>query len=87
MKQSFEPLYPKKLTIGINRHGLFLMNQSDKKIIETFKLNQLGYWTKNEDNFAINIGGMVDGKKFVCETSHVIFFSFFFFFLFSICYF
>lgn len=68
--QSFDSSLPTKLILGVNKECIHLFNFQSKKILKTYKYSEVGYWSSSKDTFTMKVGSMVDGSRFVCETTH-----------------
>lgn len=69
VKQTTEPKYPEQILIAINKHGVNLVNPSDKKILATFPFTKISNWSSGGTYFHMAIGNLVRGSKLLCETT------------------
>jgi myosin-7 len=69
VKQTTEPKYPENLLIAINKHGVNLIDPSDKKLLITHPFTKISNWSSGGTYFHMAIGNLVRGSKLLCETT------------------
>ena len=69
VKQTTEPKFPDQLLIAINKHGVNLIDPSNKKILATHPFTKISNWSSGGSYFHMAIGNLVRGSKLLCETT------------------
>ena len=81
--QVYDPQIPSRVTVGINRLHIYLTDTARKTLLATYTYREVGAWSSNDERFAMKIGSMVGGQRFIADTTQVtrwqtFLFSFFF---------
>lgn len=69
VKQTTEPKFPENLLIAINKHGVNLIDPSNKKLLATHPFTKISNWSSGGTYFHMAIGNLVRGSKLLCETT------------------
>jgi len=69
VKQTTVQQFPEQLLIAINKHGVNLIDPSNKKILATHPFTKISNWSSGGNYFHMAIGNLVRGSKLLCETT------------------
>ncbi|XP_030582566.1 unconventional myosin-VIIa [Archocentrus centrarchus] len=69
VKQTSEPKFPDIVRIAISKQGLTIIHPKTKESLATHPFNRIANWSSGSTYFHMTIGNLVNGSKFLCETS------------------
>uniref|UniRef100_I3KT62 Si:ch73-194h10.2 n=1 Tax=Oreochromis niloticus TaxID=8128 RepID=I3KT62_ORENI len=69
VKQTSEQKFPDIVRIAISKQGLTIIHPKTKETLATHPFNRIANWSSGSTYFHMTIGNLVNGSKFLCETS------------------
>ncbi|XP_063748289.1 unconventional myosin-VIIa [Eleginops maclovinus] len=69
VKQTSEPSFPDIVRIAISKQGLTIIHPKTKDVLANHPFNRIASWCSGSTYFHMTIGSLVEGSKFLCETS------------------
>uniref|UniRef100_A0A3Q2Y1Q6 Unconventional myosin-VIIa-like n=1 Tax=Hippocampus comes TaxID=109280 RepID=A0A3Q2Y1Q6_HIPCM len=69
VKQTSEPNFPDIVRIAISKQGLTIIHPKTKEVLANHPFNRIANWCSGSTYFHMTIGSLVQGSKFLCETS------------------
>uniref|UniRef100_A0A3B4GVU8 Unconventional myosin-VIIa-like n=1 Tax=Pundamilia nyererei TaxID=303518 RepID=A0A3B4GVU8_9CICH len=67
--QTSEQKFPDIVRIAISKQGLTIIHPKTKETLATHPFNRIANWSSGSTYFHMTIGNLVNGSKFLCETS------------------
>uniref|UniRef100_UPI00358F5089 unconventional myosin-VIIa-like isoform X2 n=1 Tax=Myxine glutinosa TaxID=7769 RepID=UPI00358F5089 len=69
VRQGSNSNLPEILRIAINKNGVTTMDPKTKDVIDVCPFNRIFRWNSGNTFFHLTIGGAINGRKLLCETS------------------
>uniref|UniRef100_A0A8C5FSW9 Myosin VIIBa n=1 Tax=Gadus morhua TaxID=8049 RepID=A0A8C5FSW9_GADMO len=71
VKQTSDRTFPDIVRIAISKTGVAIIHPKTKEVLATHAFNRIASWCSGSTYFHMTLGSLVQGSKFLCETSLV----------------
>ncbi|CAL8273247.1 unnamed protein product [Arctogadus glacialis] len=69
VKQTSDRTFPDIVRIAISKTGVAIIHPKTKEVLATHAFNRIASWCSGSTYFHMTLGSLVQGSKFLCETS------------------